>query len=445
MTREVIELQSDAAVESSATTPRSRSYWWYGGLSALYVLFRVGSFTNIGDRVSDTPSYEHVAHAALWSSGFWTGERGFTIPLFYKIFQTTESRIVAQLIFSTIAWLVLAAAVARCMRNSTMRPIAFGVILAFSLTTEITLWDTLLLSESVTFALCALLIAAWLQLVRSPRMLWAIVVLLLTLLWVFARDTNAYVALVVGVLVALSLIRVEHRRLKLVLGLGCCAIFLLSYGSAQAGKRWLLPMKNIVSYRVLPDPSMRAFFVARGFNPNSNWPIGAWMPNRSESVYAAYLLEHPGYALFQPFYGHQVALYSSSSNAASLIDPNLSIYNDNVGHRFLTLPGRLEHILFPRGIAVVLSLLALLLAAAALTWRFLGRTSAWLVPAGILITTYPHFIVTWQQSGVEVDRHAFEAAMLLRLAGFILALLVVDQVVTAYTQNSHTPAVSANE
>jgi hypothetical protein len=130
-------------------------------------------------------------------------------------------------------------------------------------------------------------------------------------------------------MVALSIFRVEHRRLKVVLALGCSAIFLLDYGSAQAGRRWLLPMENIVSYRVLPDPPMRAFFVARGFEPNSNWPIGRWMPDRSESVYGAYLLEHPGYTLFQPFYGHQRVPYSSSSNAASLIDPNLSIYDDN--------------------------------------------------------------------------------------------------------------------
>jgi len=440
VTSDNIELDSHAAADSLAASTLARPFVWYGALATLYALCRIGSFTNIGDRVSDTPTYEHVAHSALWSSGFWTGERGFTIPLFFKIFQSTESRIIAQLLLSTIAWIVLAAAVARCMRHSTLRPLAFAVVLAFSLTTEIILWDTLLLSESVTFALCALLIAAWLQLVRSPSWLWVGTVLLLSLLWVFARDTNAYVLLVVGAMVALSILRGEHRRLKVVLALGCSIIFVLDYGSAQAGRRWLLPMENIVSYRVLPDPSMRAFFVARGFDPNSNWPIGRWMSNRSETVYGAYLLEHPGHTLFQPFYGHQRALYSSGSNAASLIDPNLSIYDDNASHRFLALPAGLDRILFPRGIAVVLALLAVLLMAGALIWRFLGLTSAWLVPVGILATTYPHFIVTWQQSGVEVDRHALEAAMLLRLAGFILALLFADRVVT-YAKKDRAPAV----
>lgn len=420
------------------------SFSLYVGLSLLYGLFRVGSFTNIGDRVTDTPSYEQVAHLALWDPGFWTGARGFTVPLFYKIFQSTESRIVAQLVFSTIAWLVLAAAVASCVNSAALRPVAFAIVLAFSLTTEVILWDTLLFSESVTFALGALLIAAWLQLVRSPQWRWVATVLVLSLLWVFARDTNAYVVLVVGVIVALTLFRPEYRHFKLALAVGCCALFLLDYGSAQAGKRWVLPMTDVVDHRVLPNPSMRAFFVSRGLDPNSNWPRSSWMLDRSEGVYADYLLNHPGYALFQPFYGHQQALYSSSSNSQSLLDPNVSIYNDNAGHRFLTLPARLERILFARGIGLVLALLAIVLAGAALTWRWLGRSSSWLVPLGILATTYPHYVVVWGQSGVEVDRHAFEAAMLLRLAGLILAIFVLDRLIAVRGHRDTTTSTVAD-
>jgi len=173
----------------------------YAAIAAVYALFRVGSFTNIPDRLTDTPTYESVAHLAPWNWRFYAGERGFTIPLFFKIVQSSESRIVVQLAFSTVAWIVFAAVVARCIQTSWFRPVVFAVILALSLTTEVILWDTLLLSESMTFALLALLLAAWITLVRSPRPRWAAAVLVLSLLWVFARDTNAYVLLVVGVLV----------------------------------------------------------------------------------------------------------------------------------------------------------------------------------------------------------------------------------------------------
>jgi hypothetical protein len=53
------------------------------------------------------------------------------------------------------------------------------------------------------------------------------------------------------------------------------------------------------------------------------------------------------------------------------------------------------------------------------------------VPLAILLTTYPHFLVAWHQSGVEVDRHAFEAALLLRIAGFLLAVFALDRALVA--------------
>ncbi len=406
----------------------ARTFPVYAGLVGLYVVFRVGSFTNIADRVTDTPSYERVAHDALWDWSFYTGERGFTIPLFYKVFQSSESRIVAQLVLSTAAWLVLAAVVARCIRDGWLQPLVFATVLAFSLTTEVILWDTLLFSESLTFALLALLLAAWLVLVRSPRPLWAGSVLVLSLLWTFARDTNAYVVVGVGVLVALTLLRPEQRRLKLVLVAGCCAIFLLDYGSASSGKRWLQPMRDIVAHRVLPSAELKPYFVARGLDPTANWPESEWMTDSSRSVYARYLLSHAGYTLGRPFHGQQQALYSTSDNAAALIDPSMKAYDDNASHRFLPLPRVLEHVLFPRGVAVVLILLGFVLVGSAAVARSIGFDRLWLVPIGVLMTTYPHFLVVWHQSGVEVDRHALEAALLLRLALLLLAALAVDQV-----------------
>lgn len=410
---------------------RDSRLFLYAAIAAVYALFRAGSFTNIPDRVTDTPTYENVARLALWNWRFYAGERGFTIPLFFKIFASAESRIVAQLVFSTIAWIVFAAVVARCVETDWLRPVVFAIVLALSLTTEVILWDTLLLSESVTFALCALLIASWILLVRSPRRLWAAAVLVLSLLWAFARDTNAYVLVVVGVLVALTLVRPEHRRLKVILAFGCCAISLLAYGSAQSGKRWLQPMADVVDHRVLTTPSLEHYFVARGFDPNTNWPVGSWLRNRSQGVYADYLLAHPGYTLTAPFHGSQQALYSTSDDAASLIDPNLKIYNDNANHRFLPLPSRLEPILFPRGIVLVVVLLALTLAVAAGVAKVASPPLVWVVPVAILITTYPHFLVAWHQSGVEVDRHALEAALLLRIAGFMLAFFALDRALVA--------------
>jgi len=397
----------------------------YSSLSALYVLFRIGSFTNMPDRLTDTTSYESVAHRALWDWRFYAAPRGFTYPLFLKVFHGSESRTIAQLVFSAAAWLVLAAVVASCIRTARFRPIAFAAVLGFSLTTEVVLWDTMILSESVTFALGALMLAAWLVLVRSPRARWGAAVLVLTLLWVFARDTNAYVALVIAVLVALTLLGPARRRLKGVLVVGLCAIFLLDYASADAGKRWLQPMIDIVEHRVIDTPPMERYFVAHGFPVHTNWPLGSWIRNHSRSTYAGYLLTHPGYALITPLHGRQRALSSTSSNAASMIDPNVTA--DNASHRFLPLPRVAEKVLFPRGIALVCALVVTVLAGAVLVARRFGWERTWLVPLALLLTTYPHFLVVWHQSGIEVDRHALEAAILLRIGLLLLFLFAIDR------------------
>jgi hypothetical protein len=406
---------------------RTRWFPVYLIATAIYVLFRVGSFTNIPDRVTDTPTYERVAAHPVWSWRFYTGERGLTIPLFFKLFHSAEGRTVAQLVFSILAWIALAGTIAGTMRTARMRPVAFGAVLAFSLSTEVILWDTLELSESITFALTALLVAAWFLVTRRASLTRICLVLVISLLWASARDTNAYVLLVVGVLVAATLLEGAARGAKTALAVGCLAIALATIGSSDRGKRWLQPMRDVVAHRVIPYPSIREYFTDRGLDPRSDWPDGSWLNNRARNVYARFLVTHPRYFFTAPLTGRQAAAtYSTPDNASSVLDPNLRIYNDNAGHRFLPIPGVLERIVFPRGLTVLWILLGSIVGVAAILTALGYAKVVWLVPAGILITTYPHILVAWHFSGIEVDRHALEAALLLRLGLLLLALICLD-------------------
>ena len=415
----------------------ARAFPFYVATTALYVIFRIGSFTNVPDRVTDTASYERTAAHAVWSLKFYTSERGFTIPLFYKIFTTSEARIVAQLVFSTVAWLVLAACAASCVRNGWVRGGAFVAVLAFSLTTEVILWDTLLLSESVTFSLTALLLAAWIAVVRDPRTRWVVAVLGLSLFWSFARDSNEYAVLFTGVFVALTLVHRGERRIKAALAVGCLAIFLLAYASADAGKRWRQPLVDVIVHRVLPSASLRSYFVAHGLPIDTNWVVSPWIDHSGRTVYTKYLLLHPVYTLTAPLHGHQQTLYSTSDNPASLIDPSMKLYNDNASRRFMPLPSRAEHILFPRGVGLMFALTALVLVFALVTYLFVGGTVIWLVPLGALLMTYPNFVFVWHLSGLEVDRHALGVAALLRLSIIILAAFTLDRAVGAWATETN--------
>lgn len=413
----------------AASIPERLPSLGFIGLGVGFLFFRVGSFSNIADRVTDTPGYERVAQLPLWSIRFYTGERGFTVPLVYKILSTAESRIIGQLVLSIVCWLVLAAVAARAARSTPMQLIVFGAVLTFALATQIVLWDTLLISESISFSLMALMLAAWLSLVWKPSSRRAAVVLSVSLFWAFARDTNADVVLFAGLLAAVSILRDGQRRLKAVLAIGCIVIFALSTLSADAGARWRQPMVDVIAHRVLPSPALARYFEHAGLAPHTDWTQSDWIDQSARSTYARYLLTHPSYALLQPFSGHQQALWSSSDNTVSLLDPSTAPYNDNVSHRPIPLPDRAQGLVFPHGLTALFALVALsLIASLAAAARGRLQQESWVL-LGVLLTIYPQLVLVWHMSGVEVDRHALTGAVLLRLSALILLLLAVDRLV----------------
>jgi hypothetical protein len=413
----------------------SRTFPVYAGLCGLYLVFRAGSFSNLPVRVTDTPSYEEVAAHPLWSPDFYGGVRPFTVPLLYKLVASDENRIIAQLVISTLCWLVLAAVVASAVRNRVIRPVAFATVLAFSLTKEVILWDPLLLSESLTFALTAVVLAAWLALVQRPTPARAGLVLVLLLFWTFARDSNAYVVLAVAVIVAVSLVDERRRRLKLALLGGCVVIFAASFASAEAGQRWLLPIHDVVFRRVIPTPDMSRYFAQHGLVTTGNWTVTPWL-EEARGVYTGYLLRHPVYTLSAPFHGRQEALYSQPENLESLFNPSLRDYNTNEGLRFLPMPRLLKRALFPRGLTTLFAYIGAVVALAAVVAARARPEPIWVVPAGLLLTTYPHLLVAWHFSGYEVDRHALEAVLLLRLGVILLLVFAVDRAVAWWAASS---------
>ena len=396
---------------------------FYLAAVGLYLLLRMGSFVYTPVRVTDTPTYEQVSNASLFSGAFWTGRRPFTVPLLWKLASDDHARIVAQLTLSIVGWLALAAAVAACIRQRVIARVAVVLVLLFSATTEIILWDPLLLSESVSLSLTALLLAAWLAFVRSPTWVGVAGVLGITLLWTFARDSHAYVALLTALVVLGSLAQRAHRPLKAALAAGSIVVFVLAVASANDGLRWYQPMRDILLNRVAVDPKMQIYFQDR-LGPN-------WRELDARRVYAKYLLTHPGYTLGDPFYGTQTTPFSSTDSASSLLDPDFRIYNDNAADRALPLPRAVGGLVYPQGKGTVFTLLLVIVfAAAAVAFRF-GVSPPWVVPTVALVSTAPHGLIAYHLSGLEVDRHALEVAVLLRVGILLLAVFAVDSAVTA--------------
>src|SRR5699024_2022480 len=122
-------------------------------------------------------------------------------PLLYASIKDHDDRliVVTQALLGALVWTGLAFAIASHVRDRRVRIGAVATVIALSLTTTVTNWDTAKLSESLAITLTVAVIAAWLHLVRSPSSPRAAVVLLVTTPWLFVRQSLLPTAWIVTV------------------------------------------------------------------------------------------------------------------------------------------------------------------------------------------------------------------------------------------------------
>ena len=238
-------------------------------LLVLYTRLRIlNSYTVHEPRLSfgDTHDYLIIASQSLASARFWLSDKAFLIPLFFKILGSNPDVIFrVQLIFSIICWSVLAVTCAVVIRSYPLKFLVFAVVLGFSLSQQVILWDSLLLTESLHFSLAALFYSSALLLVRRWQNANAAVFIVLSALLGFARDTNAYMLLfAAAVLFGLFLLFKEHRLRFVLIGGAFTAIFLVSASLASAGHHGNAALLNVLAGRILADKEYTSYMAGQG-------------------------------------------------------------------------------------------------------------------------------------------------------------------------------------
>ncbi|HEX9796613.1 MAG TPA: hypothetical protein VGA52_06435 [Anaerolineales bacterium] len=405
-----------------------------------------------GNIFPDTIGYVRVAEQPLLSAGFLWGERPFTLPLLLKIlginltnykdtnvlsaFGRTQSWI------GIVAWSVLAAGVALNIRQSMLKQLGFLLVMLVGLALHVSQWDSLLLSESLSASLIVLgigLVLLWLRARErtEPTSPWTSRALLgllavTTFLYCFVRETNGVFVGILGAgLAIVALVRLARRRQARNLGLAAVlllAFFLLQQAGMNASGRWLAPWVGMFQQRVLAQPAAHTFMVRTEGMPLGDWhrdldvgmlrteyyrallqrddarPFMEWMKRESRGAYARYLLAEPGQTLLEPV-----------EHVGQLVNPVSTEYRSEGA----ATPGwlRLVTLLtFPTD-PLVLAVLVLCAAAVSIAaWRRAGLGRHWWVVAGLIAMTAPMMYVIWYADTIEVERHAFELALRLRLA-----------------------------
>jgi hypothetical protein len=435
----------------------------------VYVGLRLAAFLPSSTRTfPDSGTYLHVAIQPLLSPDFLAGWRGWTVPLLYKLLPDSDAaRSAGQLAISVACWLALAAVVARCVQRPAFRLVAFSLVLLFSLSVWITQWDRVILSESVAISLGAVVVAAWLAVAgaNAPGR-WAIVaVLATTLLWTFARDTNAYVALLAVPFVVGWIAFYGASRPRILLASGLVAIFIvfaLSLSRPGAQTRWEVPLLDVIGTRVLTSETELEYFRAHGMplperlQALAGEPLGSselrplveedprlggfreWVHADGRGTLVTFLLTHPDRAL-APVVRDREELFTvgpSSAPRAAAARSTSAGWSEAGGYGPISsyrakmteplLPGPLAAAVYPPSIAALLAWLgATIVAAAWLAWRGAAR-AVWLVPAVALLLQVPHAGLVWHGEPVEIPRHALQVGVMTRLSLLLLSIFLID-------------------
>jgi hypothetical protein len=168
----------------------------------------VARFRQVSDTAplgwTDTTDFLASSQASWLSPQLWAGKRPVGAPLLLKLVGGDLDAYVAwQASFAVLCWSLLAASVASAVDGRVARWGAALIVLAFSLTSPVMMWEPSVLSESLAISSLALVVAAGAQVARGITGGRVAVLLVALGLWSAIRDSHAAVVLLGGAAAAL--------------------------------------------------------------------------------------------------------------------------------------------------------------------------------------------------------------------------------------------------
>jgi hypothetical protein len=340
--------------------------------------------------------------------------------------------------FSIACWALLAFFVARALRSSWLKPLAFGIVLLFSLSAEIIMWDGVLLSDSVSLSFMALFIAGWLWVLESWRWHKAALIVLVALFWSFTRDTNAWLVLMTAGALMLGAAAGQIQRRYVLVAAALAVVFSVNDYSANRARRWVVAFMNNVGLRILPFPESTEYFRQLGMpvTPalmgrsgkkawHDDWAFfkdpeleefRQWLYARGKSSYMRFLLSHPAMTIQEPLRHPELLLSAELRNYAPAgFSP--------------ILRGSVAEIVYVKNwslLCIWAGAIAFGLALGLAIWK---RNIASVVPLALIVLAYPHATLVWHADPNEIDRHALQAGVHFRLGLWLLVLFISDLVI----------------
>ena len=393
----------------------------------------------------DTPAFFRTSSAPLFSKTLWAGVRPPLVPLLYKFAHNNYSAIIyLQTVISITCWFFLAWSLLHWLQSAVGKTVAFCIVVSLGTCEPIIVWESCLLSESISISLLAAMIGAWLLYLKDTRRANFIVLLSLSVCWIFCRETNPWMILILTFfLLPITLLK-KNRRFLIMISI-FIGVFALHDISSSIGKRWAFPLLNVISRRILPDEKNRAFFERHGmpitptllartnrcascdnyayYNDPALENFRKWFYAKAKQTYILWLVSHPATTMREPLSNIEYMVASGS------------LFHHASPSSKRVLPSPLSKLVFPIGYARYFSLVMVWflilgtgIAIGSGVWK---KENSWVVGILLVILAYPHFIIVWHGDvvGFEIERHSLAARVQLNIAFWIMASLLIDRII----------------
>ena len=411
------------------------------GISLVYLLLQFQAYLNVREaaHLGDTTSYLEGASFNLSDPAFFRERRPWGIALAYKILGRSLTTIdFVQIFVSTFSWLSLAWFFSRSLKESWAKMVSFLVILGFSLSPVVQVWNHSALSESFTISFTILILAFLIAVVQKWQKGEFIALFFLLLFWMSVHEVNLYIGLLVAIAFLVFGAFRKDSRFLWVFSLFISIVFIVNsqLSAAYALPRWGLPLAEVVTKRILPNEEFLGFFVEEGMplSPalmalSGEWansgnyavvnspdlkPFSEWLFADGKNVYAKFLLTHPLYALTAPLKDIKPLLASNFEEMVPKYTPSL--------------PNPINEFFYPVRFFWFYFWASFIIVFFTFVKNYQKKNKVFWVVFIFWLISIPYLYLTWHGDAHSVKRHIVIANIQFHLGVWLLLLINLNEV-----------------
>ncbi len=414
-------------------------------ISLGYLIIQIKSYLSVREAIliGDSWSYLQGASLDISDPNFFSERRPWAILLFYKLLGSSQSLIeIFQLSISTVAWLFLAWKFIGSVKNDWAKIAGFLMILGFSLSPTVQVWNHAVLSESLSISGMVLMIALFIGLTQKWKWRALYLLMLYFVLWMSFREANTYIALMVAFALVIIGFMQQTLRVYWLLSFLIGVTFFVNYqlSSIYALPRWALPLAEVITIRILPDQEYLDFFASNGMpiNPalmafSGRWAnsdeyaiinsvelakFEKWLYLEGRDIYVKFLLTHPSYTIESPLENIDVLLAGDFFEGIPVPEYTSA------------LPTVVHEVLYPKRYFQLYLWLSLFASGFILAASLHQKKSINWVVFLFLLFAIPHLYLVWHGDALAIARHAVMGNVQFHLGIWLLIVLFIDSVFT---------------